>query len=100
MDTEAIAHHFICAFTVCHHCLQSSERMNRCSACKFSKYCSPWCQKEDWATHKHECKELLALQQRMEPSPDAILTYRTLKAYLDVRATTPSPLAPLFSLIR
>lgn len=86
METEAIAHHFMCAFPVCHHCLQTVERMHRCSACKFAKYCSPWCQKEDWAVHRTECKDLLALQQRLEPiSPEVVLTYRALKAYVEVR---------------
>lgn len=85
METDAISYHYISTYTVCHYCLQSSERMNRCSACKFSKYCSPFCQKEGWTTHKFECKEILALQQHMDLTPEVILTYRTLKSYLDVR---------------
>ena len=91
METDAIAHHFMSAYTICHHCLRSSDRMNRCSACKFAKDCSPWCQKEDWNTHRTECKELLALQQRIDPlSPEIVLTYRTLKAYVEVRICLPA----------
>ena len=31
---------------------------NRCSRCTFQPYCSPACQRGDWAQHKPNCKKL------------------------------------------
>ncbi|RDB23903.1 hypothetical protein Hypma_009261 [Hypsizygus marmoreus] len=31
-------------------------QFKRCSSCHLVRYCSPACQKQDWATHKPDCK--------------------------------------------
>ena len=35
-----------------------------CSACKEARYCSPAHQKEDWKTHKTECKLITDYRKR------------------------------------
>jgi len=30
-----------------------------CAGCKAMQYCSPKCQKQDWKTHKHACKNVI-----------------------------------------
>jgi hypothetical protein len=30
----------------------------RCGGCRVARYCSPACQKEDWAQHRHVCRRL------------------------------------------
>ena len=29
--------------------------MKRCAGCRWARYCSPECQREDWRSHKHIC---------------------------------------------
>lgn len=41
----------------------SAGRLQRCSGCKVTRYCSPSCQKRDWPAHRDECKALKAMQQ-------------------------------------
>ncbi|OCT96620.1 hypothetical protein XELAEV_18008828mg [Xenopus laevis] len=40
---------------VCHSCFKRQEKLLRCGQCKFAHYCDRTCQKESWASHKHEC---------------------------------------------
>ena len=35
------------------------ETKNRCSVCKKAYYCSKYCQKKDWASHKNVCRNKL-----------------------------------------
>ncbi len=39
--------------TVCAVCGNAAK--SKCSRCKTRRYCSPECQKRDWATHKESC---------------------------------------------
>ncbi|KAM9316757.1 histone-lysine N-methyltransferase SMYD3 [Gastrophryne carolinensis] len=39
----------------CHYCLRRSEKLKRCSQCKFTQYCNSLCQKNAWKDHKREC---------------------------------------------
>ena len=39
----------------CKVCNKSSDRLNKCSACKSVYYCSSECQKVDWKSHKTNC---------------------------------------------
>ncbi|XP_075719021.1 histone-lysine N-methyltransferase SMYD3 [Rhinoderma darwinii] len=41
--------------SVCDHCLRRSEKLQRCSQCKFARYCNSHCQKKAWKDHKREC---------------------------------------------
>ncbi|XP_073401243.1 histone-lysine N-methyltransferase SMYD3 isoform X3 [Dendrobates tinctorius] len=41
--------------SVCDHCLRRSEKLQRCSQCKFARYCNSLCQKKAWKDHKREC---------------------------------------------
>jgi len=43
---------------ICHTCKKSSKQMKKCSDCKVAYYCSEKCQKEDWKSHKTECRRL------------------------------------------
>ena len=55
-----------CSKSHCHHCLQPSEALKRCSACGFAKYCCVAHQREAWAYHKNECK---MIKHTNKPSP-------------------------------
>ncbi|RKP19302.1 hypothetical protein ROZALSC1DRAFT_22404 [Rozella allomycis CSF55] len=47
-------------FNACHYCFSSStDNLLACSKCKFCRYCSVECQREDWADHKLECESIL-----------------------------------------
>ncbi|PWN42295.1 SET domain-containing protein [Ceraceosorus guamensis] len=60
----------------CHVCFEPqshTSRFQRCSACRYVRYCSVNCQKTDWAIHKTECKALQAWQAHAnarDPRPD------------------------------
>ncbi|XP_056423149.1 histone-lysine N-methyltransferase SMYD3 isoform X2 [Hyla sarda] len=41
--------------SVCDYCLRRSENLQRCSQCKFARYCNSLCQKKAWKDHKREC---------------------------------------------
>ena len=43
----------------CSNCLAGD--FQKCSACKFVRYCSKKCQAEDWPSHKQLCKAIRAL---------------------------------------
>ncbi|XP_071997292.1 histone-lysine N-methyltransferase SMYD3 isoform X3 [Engystomops pustulosus] len=43
------------AASVCDHCVCRSEKLLRCSQCKFARYCNSLCQKKAWKDHKREC---------------------------------------------
>jgi hypothetical protein len=38
----------------------------RCGGCRVARYCSPACQKEDWAKHRHVCRRLAAVTGLLE----------------------------------
>ncbi|XP_053315754.1 histone-lysine N-methyltransferase SMYD3 [Spea bombifrons] len=39
----------------CDYCLRRSTSLQRCSQCKFARYCNSTCQKAAWQDHKREC---------------------------------------------
>lgn len=41
----------------------TAGKLQRCSGCKVTRYCSAGCQKRDWPAHRDECKALKAMQQ-------------------------------------
>lgn len=45
----------------CDFCFAKSENLQRCSKCKFSRYCNRECQKRAWKEHKTECERLLSV---------------------------------------
>jgi hypothetical protein len=46
----------------CDMCFRSTNKLRRCSGCKFMFYCSKVCQEQDWnPCHRVECKSKLAL---------------------------------------
>ncbi|KAK0566599.1 hypothetical protein OC844_000664 [Tilletia horrida] len=49
-----------------HQARPSPVKKLRCSSCKIIHYCSPACQKRDWAVHKLECKALKAFGEHSE----------------------------------
>ena len=40
----------------CDFCFAKSEDLQRCSKCKFARYCNRECQKSAWKDHKTECE--------------------------------------------
>lgn len=40
----------------CDFCFAKSEDLQRCSKCKFARYCNRECQKSAWKDHKNECE--------------------------------------------
>jgi hypothetical protein len=38
----------------------SNEKFGKCSKCNESYYCSPECQRQDWAVHQIACKKIRA----------------------------------------
>lgn len=49
------AEHEIQTGFICNKCKKIDMSMQRCSACKMVRYCSPECQRSDWSTHKPYC---------------------------------------------
>eukprot|EP00308_Calcidiscus_leptoporus_P009482 CAMPEP_0119387790 /NCGR_PEP_ID=MMETSP1334-20130426/102136_1 /TAXON_ID=127549 /ORGANISM="Calcidiscus leptoporus, Strain RCC1130" /LENGTH=238 /DNA_ID=CAMNT_0007409601 /DNA_START=59 /DNA_END=772 /DNA_ORIENTATION=- len=49
----------------CHHCLRESERLLRCGACGFARYCSAAHQRAAWAEHRAECSMLKRTKPRV-----------------------------------
>lgn len=43
----------------CDFCFAKSEDLQRCSKCKFARYCNRECQKSAWKDHKTECERIL-----------------------------------------
>lgn len=44
---------------MCHKCAALDKRkVQKCSGCKSTYYCSKECQRADWSTHKSQCFEL------------------------------------------
>lgn len=43
----------------CDSCFAKSEDLQRCSKCKFARYCNRQCQKNAWKDHKIECERIL-----------------------------------------
>lgn len=43
----------------CDFCFSKSEELQRCSSCKFARYCDRECQKRAWKEHKIECERIL-----------------------------------------
>ncbi len=43
----------------CDLCFAKSEELQRCSNCKFARYCNRECQKSAWKDHKIECERIL-----------------------------------------
>lgn len=45
----------------CDFCFSKSEDLQRCSKCKFARYCNRECQKNAWKDHKTECERILSV---------------------------------------
>lgn len=45
----------------CDFCFAKSENLQRCSKCKFARYCNRECQKSAWKDHKTECERILSV---------------------------------------
>ena len=45
----------------CDFCFAKSEDLQRCSKCKFARYCNRECQKNAWKDHKTECERILSV---------------------------------------
>ena len=45
----------------CDFCFVKSEDLQRCSKCKFARYCNRECQKSAWKDHKTECERILSV---------------------------------------
>ena len=43
----------------CDLCFAKSEELQRCSKCKFARYCNRECQKSAWKDHKIECERIV-----------------------------------------
>ena len=62
----------------CHWSFAESERLLRCSACGYARYCSAAHQRDAWAQHKPECALLRASRPRV-PGPTMLLLARLLR---------------------
>ena len=51
----------------CDYCYNESERLFKCSKCKFTAYCGKVCQSNDWLMHKYECKCLTKSAPKQPP---------------------------------
>jgi hypothetical protein len=41
---------------VCDNCFKTDAGLHKCLGCRLVYYCSPDCQRADWAHHKHVCR--------------------------------------------
>jgi hypothetical protein len=48
----------------CQTCHKRDAKMNKCSLCRSTYYCSPDCQRKDWNAHKETCDPVNALDSR------------------------------------
>ncbi|KAI8923318.1 hypothetical protein BC831DRAFT_471672 [Entophlyctis helioformis] len=53
------------ACSACFEPADGDQPLLRCSACQTLRYCSPTCQRADWAIHKGECASLKRLRTSM-----------------------------------
>lgn len=51
----------------CDVCFAKSEELQRCSNCKFARYCNRQCQKSAWKDHKVECERILNVSPNIPP---------------------------------
>lgn len=81
----------------CDLCFAKSEELQRCSNCKFARYCNRECQKSAWKDHKIECERILnvspniptdlvrlmarIMQQKHSKSGDLSSVYTTLVSH-------------------
>ncbi|XP_072177068.1 histone-lysine N-methyltransferase SMYD3-like [Diadema setosum] len=60
----------------CDFCLLESSSLQRCSSCKFVRYCCRSCQKEDWSRiHKAECRSLKSVSPKTPPELARLLAH-------------------------
>lgn len=52
---------------ICNACKKEDTELLRCGKCKQSYYCNIDCQKQDWATHRINCK----LPNSEHPDPNS-----------------------------
>ncbi|KHJ76082.1 MYND finger, partial [Oesophagostomum dentatum] len=48
----------------CSHCMRAphkGEKLSKCAACDFVRYCSKDCQRLAWKVHRPECRRLKAV---------------------------------------
>ncbi|KAI0008921.1 hypothetical protein F4779DRAFT_641288 [Xylariaceae sp. FL0662B] len=73
----------------CNYCLSVTAGVRACAGCRTAAYCTPACQKADWArVHRHECKVFRRVRaegrHEVLPTPVRALVQVLLRA--DVRA--------------
>ena len=49
----------------CDLCFAKREELQRCSKCKFARYCGRECQKKAWKEHKIECERIIRVSPNM-----------------------------------
>eukprot|EP00033_Pygsuia_biforma_P002586 GCRY01002861.1.p1 GENE.GCRY01002861.1~~GCRY01002861.1.p1 ORF type:complete len:507 (-),score=108.17 GCRY01002861.1:13-1533(-) len=70
-----------CRETHCSFCFKpcDSSILKRCARCKYPKYCSKGCQRDDWAVHKEECLSICA--RKKTPTDTMRLVARVLNRH-------------------
>ena len=59
---------------ICDACLkQSTNNLQRCSGCKYIRYCGAKCQKASWTQHKEECQYLKKVSPKIPPDTVRLL---------------------------
>ncbi|EDO35500.1 predicted protein [Nematostella vectensis] len=59
----------------CDFCLEKLSDLQRCSRCKFARYCGASCQRAAWRIHKSECERLKRVFPRV-PTDLVLLMFR------------------------
>lgn len=76
---------------------QQSSTLSRCSRCRWVRYCSSRCQREDWPSHKHECPSLASRSPHshlLTNLPDSTLSDLLLLSRCGWRRHSPHPVSP------
>ena len=63
----------------CDFCFAAKTTLQKCSICKFARYCGRECQKKAWKEHKIECRRLINVFPRL-PTATVRLIGRVLSA--------------------
>lgn len=71
-----------CCNPECRETRNTTKKMFTCTACKVALYCSPECQREDWAAHKPICKNTQRQNALIAAQDKIILAQRGPKAPL------------------
>ena len=75
----------------CDYCFKESEKLFKCSKCKFVSYCGRDCQAGDWSIHKHECKCLVKVSPKQPPDICRLVSHLLFKYYMSNKKTSANP---------